>query len=199
MPKQSQDQLSNIRHSLAHLLASSVLEMFPKAKLGVGPVIENGFYYDFLLPRAVTPEELNKLEKRMRDLARQKLSFEAEELKTGLIKLLTFNRSAVFNPGNNRRIKNIITIPTKQRTKNMFVFHYYNNSTFIIKIKKDNSIKETHICDGFQKVFVRFLPTDDFIIVGLTSNTNANLQQSESPIKATQIFYQFHKFLYKKQ
>lgn len=82
MPKQSQDQLSNIRHSLAHLLASSVLEMFPKAKLGVGPVIENGFYYDFLLPRAVTPEELNKLEKRMRDLARQKLGFEAEELFT---------------------------------------------------------------------------------------------------------------------
>ena len=44
------DQLTNLRHSLAHLLASSVLELFPDAKLGVGSTIEHGFYYDFQLP-----------------------------------------------------------------------------------------------------------------------------------------------------
>ncbi len=74
------EKLHNLRHSLAHILASAVLEMFPKAKLGVGPVIEHGFYYDFLLPRALTPEDLNKLEKRMRELCRQKLDFKREEM-----------------------------------------------------------------------------------------------------------------------
>jgi threonyl-tRNA synthetase len=74
------DKLHNLRHSLAHILASAVTEMFPKAKLGVGPVIENGFYYDFLLPRALTPEDLQKLEKRMRELVKQRLYFERQEL-----------------------------------------------------------------------------------------------------------------------
>jgi threonyl-tRNA synthetase len=76
------DKLHNIRHSLAHLLASAVLEMFPKAQLGVGPVIENGFFYDFLLPRSLTPEDLSKLEKRMRALAQSKLPFERIEQTT---------------------------------------------------------------------------------------------------------------------
>lgn len=77
---QQTDKLHNIRHSLAHLLAAAVLEMFPKAQLGVGPVIENGFFYDFLLPRSLTPEDLSKLEKRMRALVQQKLSFERIEM-----------------------------------------------------------------------------------------------------------------------
>lgn len=74
------EQLQNKRHSLAHLLASAVLEMFPDAKLGVGPVIENGFYYDFLLPRPLTLEDLPQLQKRMRELAKSKLNFEREEM-----------------------------------------------------------------------------------------------------------------------
>ena len=72
--------IEHIRHSLAHLLASAVLEMFPEAKLGVGPVIENEFFYDFLLPRPLVPEDLKKLEKRMRKLAAQKLPFERMEM-----------------------------------------------------------------------------------------------------------------------
>ena len=76
------DQLHNIRHSLAHLLASSVLELFPDAKLGVGPVIDTGFYYDFLLPRSLTPEDIKQLEKRMKHLAKQNLAFERQELST---------------------------------------------------------------------------------------------------------------------
>ncbi len=77
-----QQKLHNIRHSLAHILASAVLEMFPKAQLGVGPVIENGFFYDFLLPRPLTPEDLSKLEKRMRALVESKLDFERIEMST---------------------------------------------------------------------------------------------------------------------
>src|SRR3989338_6576628 len=48
--------LENLRHSLAHLLAMAVLQEFPDAKLGVGPVVDNGFYYDFLLPKPLTQE-----------------------------------------------------------------------------------------------------------------------------------------------
>ncbi|MCX6797115.1 MAG: threonine--tRNA ligase [Candidatus Doudnabacteria bacterium] len=73
-------KLFNIRHSLAHIMAAAVGEMFPKANLGVGPVVENGFYYDFLLPRPLTPEDLKKLEKRMRALVQEKLSFERMEM-----------------------------------------------------------------------------------------------------------------------
>ncbi len=61
-PKASLDE---IRHSLAHLLAAAVLREFPNAKLAIGPTIENGFYYDFLLPRTLTPEDLAKFEKTM--------------------------------------------------------------------------------------------------------------------------------------
>lgn len=76
------EKLHHLRHSLAHLLASAMLEMFPDANLGVGPVIENGFYYDFLLPRPLVPEDLKQLEKRMRELAKQKLAFERQEMST---------------------------------------------------------------------------------------------------------------------
>lgn len=74
------DQLHNIRHSLAHILAASVLEMFPDAKLGVGPVIESGFYYDFKLPRPLNTDDLTRLEARMKELVKEQLPFERQEL-----------------------------------------------------------------------------------------------------------------------
>ena len=61
-------ELYRIRHSAAHVMAEAVLEMFPEAKYTIGPPIENGFYYDFDLPRPLTPEDLEKLEKRMRQI-----------------------------------------------------------------------------------------------------------------------------------
>ena len=52
MPEEkSNTSIEHVRHSLAHLLAAAVLKEFPNAKLGIGPTIDNGFYYDFLLPR----------------------------------------------------------------------------------------------------------------------------------------------------
>ena len=59
------DGLAVLRHSTAHVLAQAVQELFPKAKLGIGPPIENGFYYDFDVDTPFTPEDLKALEKQM--------------------------------------------------------------------------------------------------------------------------------------
>lgn len=74
------DSLDPIRHSLAHLLAAAVLEKFPDAKLGIGPVIDNGFYYDFELSRSLTPDDLKDFEKSMRKLVNKKLPFSGREV-----------------------------------------------------------------------------------------------------------------------
>ncbi|MDF1498070.1 MAG: threonine--tRNA ligase [Patescibacteria group bacterium] len=66
------------RHSLAHILASAVLEMFPEAKFGVGPNIENGFYYDFDLPRTLIPEDLPILQKKMIRIINKNYPFEKQ-------------------------------------------------------------------------------------------------------------------------
>lgn len=62
--------LYRIRHSAAHIMAQAVLEMFPNGKIAIGPPIEDGFYYDFDLPRPLTPEDLEKIEQRMREIIR---------------------------------------------------------------------------------------------------------------------------------
>jgi threonyl-tRNA synthetase len=73
-------QLYRIRHSAAHLMAEAVLEKFPTAKIAIGPAIDDGFYYDFDLPRALTPEDLEDLEKRMKELIKSKENFVREEV-----------------------------------------------------------------------------------------------------------------------
>ena len=65
------DGLEVIRHSTAHLLAYAVKELFPDAQVTIGPVIENGFYYDFSYKRPFTPEDLEAIEKRMTEFAKQ--------------------------------------------------------------------------------------------------------------------------------
>ena len=64
------------RHSTAHLLAAAVLELFPETKLGIGPPIENGFYYDFERTTPFTPEDLEKIEAKMRELQAKDLPFD---------------------------------------------------------------------------------------------------------------------------
>ncbi len=65
--------LEVIRHSCAHLLAQAVKQLFPSAQVTIGPVIEEGFYYDFAYERPFTPEDIERIEKRMYDLAQQDL------------------------------------------------------------------------------------------------------------------------------
>jgi threonyl-tRNA synthetase len=79
--------LYRIRHSAAHIMAQAVLEKFPDGKVAIGPAIEDGFYYDFELPRPLTPEDLESIEKRMRGIIQSKVTFErkvvsAEEART---------------------------------------------------------------------------------------------------------------------
>jgi len=62
------DPYYRLRHSLAHVMAEAVLQIFPEGKIAIGPPIENGFYYDFELPRALTPDDLGEIEQRMRTI-----------------------------------------------------------------------------------------------------------------------------------
>ena len=71
----NEDSLYKIRHSLAHVLAMAVLEVFPDAKLAIGPPVDNGFYYDFDLPRSLQPDDLPDLETRMKRLLAEGLTF----------------------------------------------------------------------------------------------------------------------------
>src|SRR5919205_3659738 len=73
--KYEESELYRIRHSAAHIMAQAVLEMFPEGKIAIGPPVENGFYYDFDLPRNLTPEDLEKIEKRMRQIVQGKHEF----------------------------------------------------------------------------------------------------------------------------
>lgn len=72
------EQYHRIRHSAAHVMAEAVLEVFPDAKIAIGPAIEEGFYYDFDLPRTLTPEDLEDIETRMKKLLKSNLKFERE-------------------------------------------------------------------------------------------------------------------------
>jgi threonyl-tRNA synthetase len=74
--KQKKSKINNIRHSISHIMAHSVQDIFKNVKFGIGPTIENGFYYDFGLDKALTPEDLPKIEKRMRELIKQNIKFE---------------------------------------------------------------------------------------------------------------------------
>ena len=64
-----------LRHSTAHVLAQAVQDLFPKAKLGIGPPIENGFYYDFDVPQPFHPDDLDRIEKRMREIVKEGQAF----------------------------------------------------------------------------------------------------------------------------
>jgi threonyl-tRNA synthetase len=70
-----QNKMMVQRHSLAHILAAAVYEMFPDAKFGMGPAVENGFYYDFDLPRTLIPEDLEILEDKMRKIIKANYQF----------------------------------------------------------------------------------------------------------------------------
>jgi len=76
----AEERLFRMRHSAAHVLAEAVLEMFPEAKYAIGPPVDNGFYYDFDLPRPLTPDDLVVLEKRMRKSVAADLPITGEQI-----------------------------------------------------------------------------------------------------------------------
>jgi threonyl-tRNA synthetase len=80
LPARDPEVLRTMRHSAAHVMAQAVQQMFPGARFGIGPAIEDGFYYDFELPRSLVPDDLEEIERRMRVIVKQNLEFERREV-----------------------------------------------------------------------------------------------------------------------
>lgn len=78
--RESKEGLEVIRHSTAHLLAQAIKELYPSAQITIGPVIEEGFYYDIDCPKQLTPEDLPAIEKKMTEIAGRKLNVERQEI-----------------------------------------------------------------------------------------------------------------------
>lgn len=116
MPKSSKIEI--IRHSTAHILAAAVEELYPKARFGMGPAIENGFYYDFELARSLTPQDLPKIEKKMRQMIARGLKFEKQELTiikaTNLFKKLKqpYKTELIKNLQKEKKVKKVTVYKT---------------------------------------------------------------------------------------
>ena len=76
----SEEQLDRLRHSTSHIMAEAVMHLFPGAKFAIGPSIEDGFYYDFDLPRPLTPEDLETIEARMKEIIMARYPFQRKEI-----------------------------------------------------------------------------------------------------------------------
>ena len=81
--EKSPEALEIVRHSTSHLMAHAVKDLFPQAKVTIGPAIENGFYYDFDVDAPFSPEDLEKIETRMRELAKAAIPVAREEISRG--------------------------------------------------------------------------------------------------------------------
>ncbi len=103
-----QEGLDVIRHSCAHLLAQAVKELFPTAQVTIGPVIENGFYYDFAYERTFTPEDLTAIEKKMKELSKQ--DFQVERSVMGRDEAVNFFRDM----GEEYKAEIIASIPSDE-------------------------------------------------------------------------------------
>jgi threonyl-tRNA synthetase len=97
-----------LRHSAAHLLAHAVKELFPEAQVTIGPVIENGFYYDFAYKRPFTPDDLAAIEKRMAEIAKRDLPVQRREMPRD--EAVAFFRKQ----GENYKAEIIASIPEKE-------------------------------------------------------------------------------------
>src|SRR3712207_5572131 len=80
MGAEAGDDLDPMRHSAAHVMAEAVMDLFPGTRLGIGPAIQDGFYYDFELPRALTPADLDAIEARMAESVAADHPFERKVL-----------------------------------------------------------------------------------------------------------------------
>ncbi|MCD6270545.1 threonine--tRNA ligase [bacterium] len=87
------NKIETIRHSLAHILAMAVKELYPDALFGIGPAIENGFYYDFDLPKKINPKDLAKIEKKMKEIIKKNISFKKKFISKKEAKKIFKNQS----------------------------------------------------------------------------------------------------------
>ena len=80
MSESDNEKLSMIRHSMAHVMAQAVIELFPGTKIAIGPSIENGFYYDFDLPKPLTDADLETISAKMKEIIASGVPFERREV-----------------------------------------------------------------------------------------------------------------------
>ncbi len=85
-------EINNIRHSLAHILAAAVQNLYPESKFGIGPAIENGFYYDIELPQKISPTDLPKIEKEMKRIIKKNIPFKKKTVSKEKAKTLFKNQ-----------------------------------------------------------------------------------------------------------
>jgi len=147
MAKTAKDsKIDNIRHSLAHLLAAAVLKRFPKAKLGIGPVIENGFYYDFLInadERGLTQikeTDLPEIEKEMRRLIRMNLLFTGKKITPAEAKKLFSAKGGSASGGKDQPFKLELV---KEFIKEKKPLTVYKTGDVFVDLCKGGHIKNT--------------------------------------------------------
>ena len=92
MVKNNEEYLHKLRHTAAHVMAAAVLQLWPEAKFGIGPTIKDGFYYDFDLGQTLKPEDLPKIEKKMKEIIKEDLSM--EKIKVDSDKAVKINKEA---------------------------------------------------------------------------------------------------------
>lgn len=158
--------LDTIRHSLAHILAAAVYQMFPEAKFGIGPVIENGFYYDFELPRTLIPEDLEIIEGKMCQIIKKDIKFEAKEVKVAKAKKFFAEAKQPYKVELIEGIEN-----RKQKTENSNQVTIYKTGDFV------------DLCSGPHVESTKELPADSFRLTAIAgaywrgNENNAMLQR----------------------
>lgn len=125
-------KLYKLRHSCSHVLAQAVLEMFPEAKLAIGPPIETGFYYDFDLPRNLIPEDLPLLEEKMKRIIKERQTFNRRE--EPIVQALEFLKKA------EQPYKVDLVLGFSKDGSKMVSF--YEN------VDKDGKVKFVDLCEG---------------------------------------------------
>ena len=134
--------IEQIRHSLAHLLAAIILEKYPGSKLGIGPTIENGFYYDFLLPSPIGQQDLFNLENKIKALIKRNIKFGKEEVTANQARELFQNQPFKLD-----LISELISGPANQPItvyKTFPISHAYRQAS---KLQPPNSVF-TDLCAG---------------------------------------------------
>lgn len=152
--KTEKSSIENIRHSLAHILAMAVLEKFPEAKLGIGPTIENGFYYDFLLPRTLTAEDLRELEEEMRSLIKAKLPFVGRRITIAqarkLFKNQPFKLDLIKEFAKTKKPLSIYVtgnLPKRINQQALLDFKFYPSNSLFVDLCRGGHVKNTQEID----------------------------------------------------
>lgn len=146
------DQLSAMRHSLAHVLAQAVLRLYPNTKISIGPPIDTGCYYDFLFEEPISADNFPKIEKEMRKILKEGQTFRRDELKASDAKEFWKERGQPF------KVELIQDLQEKENVHS--VTHYAN-------VRPDGTMMFIDLCRGGHVEKLSEIPADGFKIMSL--------------------------------